>query len=127
VIREPGSGTRRGVADLVAREGLTLDDLKIFLVLPSNEAVREAVEAGAGATVISRHVVASAIAAGPLAEIPIAMPHREYAVVWHRPVRANKRPTRERSRESPGVIVAAKLSAFPPKVRITRLSADSGP
>ena len=84
VIREPGSGTRRGVADLAAREGLTLDDLKIFLVLPGNEAVREAVEAGAGATVISRHVVASAIAAGTLAEIPIELPQREYALVRHR-------------------------------------------
>jgi DNA-binding transcriptional LysR family regulator len=84
VIREPGSGTRRGVADLAAREGLTLDDLNIFLVLPSNEAVREAVEAGAGATVISRHVVASSIAAGTLAEIPTELPQREYALVRHR-------------------------------------------
>ncbi len=84
VIREPGSGTRRGLADLAIREGLTLDDLNIFLVLPSNEAVREAVEAGAGATVISRHVVASAISAGKLSEIPIALPQREYALVRHR-------------------------------------------
>ncbi len=84
VIREPGSGTRRGLEDLAARAGLTLDDLNIFLVLPSNEAVREAVEAGAGATIVSRHVVASAIAAGKLAEIPIELPHREYALVRHR-------------------------------------------
>jgi DNA-binding transcriptional LysR family regulator len=84
VIREPGSGTRRGLEDLALREGLSLDDLNIFLVLPSNEAVREAVEAGAGATIISRHVVASAIAAGKLTEIPIELPQREYAVVRHR-------------------------------------------
>ena len=84
VIREPGSGTRRGLEDLAAREGLSLDDLNIFLVLPGNEAVREAVEAGAGATIISRHVVASAIAAGALTEIPIELPQREYALVRHR-------------------------------------------
>lgn len=84
VIREPGSGTRRGLEDLVAREGLSLDELNIFLVLPGNEAVREAVEAGAGATIISRHVVASAIAAGTLTEIPIGLPQREYALVRHR-------------------------------------------
>jgi DNA-binding transcriptional LysR family regulator len=84
VIREPGSGTRRGLEDLVARDGLSLDDLNIFLVLPGNEAVREAVEAGAGATIISRHVVASAISAGTLAEIPIELPQREYALVRHR-------------------------------------------
>jgi DNA-binding transcriptional LysR family regulator len=84
VIREAGSGTRRGLEDLAFREGLTLDDLNIFLVLPSNEAVREAIEAGAGATIISRHVVASAIAAGRLAEIPIDLPQREYALLRHR-------------------------------------------
>ena len=84
VIREAGSGTRRGLEDVAFREGLTLDDLNIFLVLPSNEAVREAIEAGAGATIISRHVVASAIAAGKLAEIPIDLPQREYALLRHR-------------------------------------------
>jgi DNA-binding transcriptional LysR family regulator len=84
VIRERGSGTRRGLEDLAFREGLTLDDLSIFLELPSNEAVREAIEAGAGATVISRHVVASAIAAGALSEIPIPLPEREYAMLRHR-------------------------------------------
>jgi DNA-binding transcriptional LysR family regulator len=84
VIREAGSGTRRGLEDLANREGLSLDDLNIFLVLPSNEAVREAIEAGAGATIISRHVVASAIAAGKLIEIPIKLPQREYALVRYR-------------------------------------------
>ena len=84
VIREAGSGTRHGLEDLAAREGLTLGDLKIFLELPSNESIREAIEAGAGATVISRHVVASAIAVGRLREIPIELPQREYALVRHR-------------------------------------------
>jgi DNA-binding transcriptional LysR family regulator len=84
VIREAGSGTRRGLEELAVREGLSLDDLNIFLVLPSNEAVREAIVAGAGATIISRQVVASAIAAGALTEIPIELPLREYALVRHR-------------------------------------------
>ncbi|MCC6776517.1 MAG: LysR family transcriptional regulator [Hyphomicrobiales bacterium] len=84
VIREAGSGTRRAFEDLVVREGLSLDELDISLVLPSNEAVRGAIEAGAGATIISRHVVASAIAAGTLVELPIELPQREYALVQHR-------------------------------------------
>jgi DNA-binding transcriptional LysR family regulator len=84
VVREAGSGTRRGLEDLAFQQGLALDDLNIFLVLPSNEAVREAIEAGAGATVISRHVVASAIAAGSLTAIPIDLPPREYALIRHR-------------------------------------------
>ncbi len=84
VIREPGSGTRRALEDLAAREDLSLEDLNIFLELPGNEAVRAAVEAGAGATIISRHVVASAIEAGRLREIPIDLPQREYALLRHR-------------------------------------------
>lgn len=84
VIREAGSGTRRGLEDLASRENLTLDDLNIALVLPSNEAVREAIEAGAGATIISRHVVASAVAAGTLAAMPVNLPPREYALLRHR-------------------------------------------
>ncbi|MGI9481005.1 MAG: LysR substrate-binding domain-containing protein [Hyphomicrobiales bacterium] len=84
VIREAGSGTRRGLEDLALLEGLSLNDLSISLVLPANEAIREAIEAGAGATIISRHVVASAIEEGRLREIPIELPNREYALVLHR-------------------------------------------
>ncbi len=84
VVREAGSGTRRGLEDFALREGLSLDELNISLVLPSNEAIREAIEAGAGATVISRHVVASAIAARTLTAIPVELPPREYALLRHR-------------------------------------------
>lgn len=84
VLREPGSGTRRAFEDFVLREGHSVDELNVFLVLPSNEAIREAVEAGIGATVISRHVVAPAIAAGKLKEIAIDLPWREYVLVRHR-------------------------------------------
>jgi len=84
VIREAGSGTRRGLEDLARHEGLSLDNLNISLVLPSNEAVREAIEAGAGATIISRHVVASAVATGTLTAIPVDLPLREYALLRHR-------------------------------------------
>jgi DNA-binding transcriptional LysR family regulator len=84
VIREEGSGTRLVLEDLAQREGLTLDDLKIFLVLPANEAVREVVEAGAGATIVSEHVVASAVAAGSLRAVSIDLPPRDFALVRHR-------------------------------------------
>jgi DNA-binding transcriptional LysR family regulator len=83
VVREAGSGTRAGLEDLAAKEGLTLDDLRIFLVLPSNEAVREAVEEGAGATIISEHVVAAAVAAGRLLSAPIDLPPRDFVMLRH--------------------------------------------
>lgn len=81
VIREEGSGTRLALEELASQSGLAFDDLDIFLVLPSNEAVRGAIEAGAGATLISRHVVASSIAAGRLREIPAPLPAREFALI----------------------------------------------
>jgi DNA-binding transcriptional LysR family regulator len=84
IIREEGSGTRLVLEELAQREGLSLGDLKIFLVLPANEAVREAVEAGAGATIISEHVVASAVAAGKLRAAPIDLPPRDFALVLDR-------------------------------------------
>lgn len=84
VVREQGSGTRRVLEDLAAREGLSIDDLRIFLVLPGNEAIREAVEAGAGATIISEQVVAAAIEAGRLRSNPIDLPPRDFAVLSHR-------------------------------------------
>jgi DNA-binding transcriptional LysR family regulator len=84
VIREEGSGTRDVLEDLARREGIDLDALRIFLVLPSNEAVREAVEAGAGATIISEHVVARDIAAGALTPIEIGLPKREFALLRHK-------------------------------------------
>jgi len=84
VVREEGSGTRRVLEDLAASQDLSLDDLKVFLVLPGNEAIREAVEAGAGATIISEHVVASAVAVGTLKVHPINLPTREFVVLQHR-------------------------------------------
>jgi DNA-binding transcriptional LysR family regulator len=84
VVREAGSGTRAVLEDLARADGLTLDDLRVVQVLPGNEAVREAVEAGAGATIISEHVVAAAIQAGRLRAIPIDLPPRDFAMVRHR-------------------------------------------
>lgn len=84
VVREAGSGTRAALEDLAGRQGLGLDDLRLFLVLPGNEAVREAVEAGAGMTIISEHVVAAAISAGRLKAAPIDLPPREFALIRHR-------------------------------------------
>ena len=81
VVREPGSGTRGVLEELAAEEGLNWGELNIILELPSNEAVREAVEAGAGVTLISQHVVASSLKAGALRAIPMDVPPRDYQMV----------------------------------------------
>ena len=84
VVREPGSGTRGVLEDMALGAGLQWSDLNVVLELPSNEALREAVEAGAGATLISRHVVASALSAGTLRALPLDVPPRSYKMVRHR-------------------------------------------
>ena len=81
VVREPGSGTRGVLEELAAEQGLQWDELNVILELPSNEAVREAVEAGAGVTLISQHVVASSLKSGSLRAIPMDVPPRDYQMV----------------------------------------------
>jgi hypothetical protein len=65
VLRERGSGTRSEFEDALARCAVSADRLYVVLELPSNEAVRMAVEAGAGATVISRLAVQPSLRGAP--------------------------------------------------------------
>jgi len=66
VLREPGSGTRSVFEGVLEGFGLAPGALRVVLELPSNEAVRAAVEAGMGATVLSASVVAPSLEAGLL-------------------------------------------------------------
>ncbi|HEU0218320.1 MAG TPA: LysR substrate-binding domain-containing protein [Stellaceae bacterium] len=83
IVRERGSGTREGLEDYMARQGKSLDDLQVFLVLPSNEAIRQAVEAGAGATIISEQVVADSLARGAVEAADLQLPDREFVLITH--------------------------------------------
>lgn len=84
IVREQGSGTREALETLTMNTGLKWSDLNIVLELPSNEAVREAVEAGAGATLISSHVIASSLKTGLLRTLPLDVPPRCYHMARHR-------------------------------------------
>src|SRR5262249_8639201 len=66
VLREQGSGTRSEFEEVLTLWSLSTDKPNVRLALPSNEAVRMAVEAGAGATVISRLVAEPSLRAGNL-------------------------------------------------------------
>lgn len=83
VLREPGSGTRSVFEAELARTGMA-PVLRIALELPSNEAVRAAVEAGAGATVISASVVAPSLEAGLLHRVQLNLPDRAFVALRHR-------------------------------------------
>jgi len=84
VLREVGSGTRSVFEDALAHLGIDPSTLRVLLELPSNEAVRAAVEAGLGATAISSSVAAPSIEAGLLHQVALRLPEREFHVLRHR-------------------------------------------
>ncbi|MFC0407333.1 LysR family transcriptional regulator [Roseomonas elaeocarpi] len=84
VLREAGSGTRSAFEAALREAGADPAALQVALELPANEAVRAAVEAGMGATVISASVAAPAIEAGLLHHVPLVLPQRPFRALWHR-------------------------------------------
>lgn len=84
ILRERGSGTRALFEVTLIAAGIDPDRLDVVFELPSNEAVRAAVEAGAGVAVMSRLVVASALRAGTLAAVPLPLPRRQFLALRHK-------------------------------------------
>ncbi|WP_395666319.1 LysR family transcriptional regulator [Methylocella sp.] len=83
VLREPGSGTRSAFEHALENAGVVAQRLRVSMELPSNEAVRAAVEAGLGATALSASVVAASIENGLLHRVPFKLPQREFHVLRH--------------------------------------------
>lgn len=83
ILREPGSGTRAEFETHAQAAGVAREDLRVLLELPSNEAVLSAVATGLGVSVLSRRAVASAVAAGEVAALPVDHPPRPFTVLTH--------------------------------------------
>ncbi|CFX58062.1 Transcriptional regulator, LysR family [Candidatus Filomicrobium marinum] len=83
-LRESGSGTRSAFEHALAQLGVDLASLPIAMELPSNEAVRAAVEAGLGATAISATVAAPSLEVGLLHHVRFSLPEREFHVLRHK-------------------------------------------
>jgi DNA-binding transcriptional LysR family regulator len=83
ILREDGSGTRSVMTEALAAFGVDPRQLRISIELPSNEAVRVAVEAGVGATVLSSLVCADSLAAGKLVRAGVSLPERHFNAVQH--------------------------------------------
>lgn len=81
VLREQGSGTRSAFETALAGFGVTPAALRLSLELPSNEAVRAAVEAGMGATALSASVAAPSLEAGLLHRVELPLPDRSFYVL----------------------------------------------
>lgn len=84
ILRERGSGTRSMFEAALRQNGLKLSDLRIALELPSNEAVRSAVEAGDAATAVSDLVAAPSIAAKTLHRVRFDLPRRSFYILRHK-------------------------------------------
>ena len=84
VLREIGSGTRAVCENVFAQRGLRIGEIDVAFELPSNEAVRVAVESGAGATIMSMLVVAQSINAGRLVAVAFDIAPRQFHVLRHK-------------------------------------------
>lgn len=84
VLREPGSGTRSALEAVLAEAKLDIGALEVAIELSSIEAVRSAVEAGAGATILSHLVAKSGLASGALVEVSFPLPARRFWTLRHK-------------------------------------------
>jgi DNA-binding transcriptional LysR family regulator len=84
IMREPGSGTRSALEEMLVEQGADLDALQVVLTLPSNEAVRAAVMSGSDVAGLSELVAAPYIAAGLLAKVGTDLPPRDFFLLRHR-------------------------------------------
>ncbi len=84
VLREPGSGTRSEFEAALRERGVEPAKLKVALELPSNEAVRTAVQSGVGATAISELVAEAGLKSGALVRARFRLPERIFYALHHR-------------------------------------------
>ncbi|UYV38086.1 LysR family transcriptional regulator [Rhodobacteraceae bacterium D3-12] len=90
VLREPGSGTRSSADAALNKLDFHLPKREVGLVLPSNEAVMSAVEAGAGVTILSAFVVERSLMIGTLREYDLELPPRPFYALFHRDHRMSR-------------------------------------
>jgi len=69
IVRERGSGTRKSTEALLAQQQQTLNQLNICATLGSSAAVKEAIKANLGVSVISRHAIQDELVSGKIKEI----------------------------------------------------------
>jgi DNA-binding transcriptional LysR family regulator len=86
VIREKGSGTRHFLEEALREAGVELESLKVVGVMGSTQAIKEAVKAGVGLSVISKRAVKEECAHGLLwcVKIEGLKAVRHFYVVTHK-------------------------------------------
>lgn len=84
VVRETGSGTRAAFDNVMNGLGLEEGSIDIAMVMPGNEAALGAVAAGLGATLTSRDVAETYVAAGWLVVVEGPKRYRSFYVLRHK-------------------------------------------
>ncbi len=74
ICREEGSGTREVIVDYMQEIGLSSNELDVIMELGSPEAIKGAVEAGIGVTILSKATLVKELKLGTLVAIPLDPP-----------------------------------------------------
>jgi len=85
VAREEGSGTREFINEYLAKNNMQQHDLNINVEVGNPEAVKSAVEAGLGVSIVSQATVVKELKLATLAAIPLEPPlERPFSIVFQR-------------------------------------------
>ena len=84
VLREGGSGTRATFDEVLLGHGLTREDLRVVLELPSNEAALAAVADGVLVTAVSELAARPLMDSGRLVRLGFDLAARDFSLVTHR-------------------------------------------
>ncbi len=85
VCREEGSGTREYICAHLAESDIDMNDLNISLEVGSPEAIKSAVEAGLGVSVVSAATIVKEVKLNTLVALPLNPPlERPFSLVYQR-------------------------------------------
>lgn len=86
VFREEGSGTRKEAEKILESEGISLNDINIAGIFGSTDAIKQAVKAGLGISILSKYSVADELEYKLLEEIKLTdvRMKRNFYIVTHR-------------------------------------------
>ena len=96
ILREEGSSTCRMVQEGLAGQGLSLDQLRVVMVVGNTEAIEMAVEHGLGIAFISRLAARHGLKLGRLVEVPVEGLRLERPLYVVRNSRCAKMPAQAR-------------------------------
>ncbi|MEW6741067.1 MAG: selenium metabolism-associated LysR family transcriptional regulator [Nitrospirota bacterium] len=86
VLREEGSGTRRETEKILEDKGVSLEDIKVAGIFGSTDAIKQAVKAGLGVSILSRLSVKDELKYGIFKEIKLSdiQMKRKFYIVTHK-------------------------------------------